>query len=94
MARALLLRACPDDPAGLSIVGDLDEEYAQRCARHGQAKARRWYWRSATGVWWHAAWRHPANSHHQPRRGADGSTWPVTFVTRADFFAPFPARRC
>ena len=26
--------------------------------------------------------------------GTDGSTWPVTFVTRADFFVPFPARRC
>ena len=71
MARALLLRACPDDAAGLSIVGDLDEEFIQRCARYGEGTARLWSWRSAAGIWWHAAWRHPADSHHQPR----GGTW-------------------
>lgn len=70
MARALLLRACPDDGAGLSIVGDLDEECAQRWTQHGARQARRWYWRTAIGIWWHAAWRHPATSHHQPRGGA------------------------
>jgi hypothetical protein len=69
MARALVLRACPGDAAGLSIVGDLDEEFVERCARHGHGIARLWYWRSAASIWWHAAWRHPADSHHQPRRG-------------------------
>src|SRR5690606_13132012 len=28
-------------------LGDLDEEYAARAARHGRAAARRWYWRAA-----------------------------------------------
>ena len=70
IARALLLRACPDDGAGLSVVGDIDDEFAQRSAREGQRAARLWYWRTAVSVWWHAAWRHPAGSHHQPRGGA------------------------
>jgi predicted permease len=69
LARALILHASTADESGLSVVGDLDEEFAQRCARHGARAARRWYWRAASSVWWHAAWRHPSASHHHPRGG-------------------------
>jgi putative ABC transport system permease protein len=67
LARALLVRAVPADRAGLSIVGDLDHEFAERRSRDGRTAARFWYWRQAWSIWWWSAWAHPHTSHHSPR---------------------------
>jgi putative ABC transport system permease protein len=67
LARSLLARAVADDDAGMSIVGDLDEEFDERCNRIGVWAARTWYWRQAVSIWWWSAWRHPHQSHHQAR---------------------------
>lgn len=67
LARAVLRRAVPADPAGLSILGDLDAEFGERFARDGATAARLWYWRQAGSLWWWSAWTHPPTSHHQPR---------------------------
>ena len=52
------------------MLGDFDEEFAERVARAGGRHARRWYWRQAITMWWWAATRHPQVSHHYPRGGA------------------------
>jgi putative ABC transport system permease protein len=68
--RSLLTHAVADDAAGLSIIGDLDQEFQERCARDGVGAARRWYWRQAIAMWCWSAWTHPHRSHHQPRGDA------------------------
>jgi predicted permease len=70
-ARALLTRSVPDDEAGRSVIGDLDEEFAQRAARsRGPGRARLWYWRQAVAMWCWSAMRHPHTSYHLPVGGS------------------------
>jgi predicted permease len=39
-----LMAATLDARSRVAVLGDLQEEYGQRAARHGAAAARRWYW--------------------------------------------------
>lgn len=50
LAVALLRRALAHDPALLAILGDIHEDFIERCTRHGARSARRWYWREAVGL--------------------------------------------
>ena len=49
LACALLARVLPEGTLGLSILGDLYEEFDER-ALLGPARARHWFWRSALGL--------------------------------------------
>ena len=55
--------------AGLSIIGDLRQEFAEQRRTAGAIAAGWWYPRQAASLWWWSAWRHPAVSHHYPRGG-------------------------
>ena len=46
-ADALLHRWLPDGILGLSIIGDLHQEYAELCDSRAHGNPDRWYWRSA-----------------------------------------------
>jgi putative ABC transport system permease protein len=69
LARALLDRAVPPDASGESVIGDLRQEFDERCVSQGRWRARWWYVRQAASIWWWSAVAHPANSHHQPPGG-------------------------
>lgn len=68
-AVAIVRRAVPADAAGASVIGDLQQEFDERCAARGRGAARVWYWRQAISIWLWSAWAHPHNSHHDPRGG-------------------------
>jgi putative ABC transport system permease protein len=69
-AERLIRHAVAADAAGLSIVGDLRQEFAEQCRSGSVFRARYWYWRQALSIWWWSAWGHPSGSHHSPRGGA------------------------
>ena len=50
-ADRLLERVLPDGVEGLTILGDLHEEFRDVALEHGEGRARRWYWRGAVGLW-------------------------------------------
>jgi hypothetical protein len=50
LARLLMRRGVPSDAAGLSVLGDLDEEFSERCRASGSWRARLWYWRQAISI--------------------------------------------
>jgi hypothetical protein len=43
----LLLRLALDPEIAEPVLGDLEEEFAERLAREGRFRARRWYWKQA-----------------------------------------------
>jgi len=49
-ADAILERALPHGTKGLTILGDLHEEFNDVCVERGPSAARRWYWRSALAL--------------------------------------------
>lgn len=49
-AEALLRRSLPDGVVGLSILGDVHEEYEELAARGGRFRPAAWYVRAATGL--------------------------------------------
>lgn len=49
-ADALLRRCLPDGPKGLTILGDMHEEFEDVREGRGPRAARRWYWRTALTV--------------------------------------------
>ncbi|HUF46756.1 MAG TPA: ABC transporter permease [Vicinamibacterales bacterium] len=63
--RALLARVLGPGVVGRSLLGDLDEEFADRAAADPRA-ARRWYRREAAGVMWRA---------RRIRTGDAGRSW-------------------
>ncbi|MDA0311430.1 MAG: permease prefix domain 2-containing transporter [Gemmatimonadetes bacterium] len=46
-ADALLERALPSGSKGLTILGDLHQEFYDIASRRGIRRARRWYWRES-----------------------------------------------
>jgi predicted permease len=68
LAERLVRHAVPGDASGLSVIGDLRQEFEERAAARGLLAARWWYWRQAASVWWWAL-GHPEQSHHYPRGG-------------------------
>jgi putative ABC transport system permease protein len=69
LATIIARRALTRDGSGRSVLGELQQEFDDRVTRHGNQRARRWYWRQALSLWLWAAWAHPLESHHQPRGG-------------------------
>jgi predicted permease len=69
LARKLLEHSVPGDESGRSVIGDFDEDFADRALRHGVRRARVWYWRQALLMWMWSAARHPRRSHHYPVGG-------------------------
>lgn len=61
----LLAAALRHDPAGTSILGDLQEDFARMARSRGAARATRWYWREALLL----ASGHFARSVFRPRYG-------------------------
>jgi putative ABC transport system permease protein len=51
LARWLLERRLPPDDRG-ELVGDLTEQFHRQAARHGRARAARWFWRQVLGLIW------------------------------------------
>lgn len=49
-ADALLEWTLPEGAKGLTILGDLHEEFRDMAARHGERHARRWYWRASVDL--------------------------------------------
>jgi putative ABC transport system permease protein len=68
LAERLVRHAVPADASGLSIVGDLRQEFDERAHVRGLRAAQWWYWRQSWSLWWWAL-RHPEGSHHHPRGG-------------------------
>ncbi len=56
LADRLLRRALPDGVAGLSILGDLHQEYDELTLAESLRWPRLWYWRSALGLAGRFAW--------------------------------------
>ncbi len=71
-AEALLIRLLPSGPAGLSILGDLREEFAQRATRKGAAP-RFWYWWQALRLGARYGWHRASEGPHPSQRGGGRS---------------------
>ena len=50
-ADGLLERVLPDGIKGLTILGDLHQEFSDVLVERGEAAARRWYWRESMKLW-------------------------------------------